>query len=40
MKSGLVAKSIGPGCSPYIMNPPSRTAMDGAVGSPKEKSGM
>ena len=38
-KSGFWMKSIGPGWRPYIISPPRRTAIDGAVGSPKEKSG-
>ena len=38
-KSGFVLKSIGPGWRPYIMSPPRRTAIEGAMGSPNEKSG-
>ena len=38
-KSGFWTKSIGPGWRPYIISPPRSTAIDGAVGSPKEKSG-
>jgi hypothetical protein len=34
-KSGLSTKSIGPGCRPQIMSPPSITAAVGEPGMPK-----